>query len=50
MWTSKHLVYIGIYALFSDDNWTLQKTLIAFKMLEYPHSGINMTTVFLEIL
>ena len=51
MWTSKqHLDYIGICAHFIDDNWILQNRLIAFKMLEHPHSGVNMTTIFLEIL
>ena len=51
MWTSKqHLGYIGICAHFIDDNWILQKRLIAFKLLEHPHSGTNMTTIFLDIL
>ena len=51
MWTSKqHLGYIGICAHFTDDNWILQKRLIAFKLLEHPHSGTNMATIFLDIL
>ena len=51
MWTSKqHLGYIDICSHFIDENWILQKRLIAFKMLEHTHSGVNMATIFLDIL
>lgn len=33
---------------FSNDHWTLQKRLIAFKMLNHAHSSVNMATLFFE--
>lgn len=49
MWTSKqHLSYIGICTNFIDDHWILQKRL--FKMLEHIDSGVNMTSLSINVL
>lgn len=51
MWTNKqHFGYISICAHFIDDNKISQKRLVPCKMLEYPHSGLNMATIFFDVL
>lgn len=51
MWTSsQHLRYQVIVAHFIDDNWILQNFLLSFKLLEHPHWGSNMATLFLDVL
>lgn len=40
VWSSRQKMgYMSLTAHFIDKNWSLNKRIISFKMIEYPHSG-----------
>ncbi|KAL9687260.1 hypothetical protein QQ045_031659 [Rhodiola kirilowii] len=40
MWSSRQKMgYMSLTAHFIDKNWIMQKRILSFKMVEYPHSG-----------
>ena len=49
LWTSKQNVgYIAITSHYIDSDWVMQKRMLAFSRLEFPHTGSRIGTTILE--
>ncbi|CAM8918367.1 unnamed protein product [Rhodiola kirilowii] len=49
MWSSRQKMgYMSLTAHWIDDNWTMQKRILSFKMVEYPHTGDSLASHMYE--
>ena len=49
-WSGRnHNGYACVTAHFIDNNWLLHKRIIAFRLLEYPHNGVNLCENLLQV-